>query len=244
MRVPEPSWRACTQEHRALPIPPGSRTSTRPTWPRRAFSSTTPRRLNCVEINYTFRRTPRRDDARGLGARHAAGLRVRRQGAPAHHARRAPARRRRADRLLSAVARAAARGRQARSRSCFSSRPTCTRDLPRLAAFLELLPPGCAPRSSSATTRGSPTRSTSCCASTAWRSCVAETERLVVPEVVTADFVYERLRKPVILRRRAGRHRRARPPAARRRPRRLPRLQARGDARPGRSRRSRLLQAA
>ena len=39
-------------------------------------------RLSCVEINYTFRHMPSREDAGLLGRGDAAGLRVRDEGAP------------------------------------------------------------------------------------------------------------------------------------------------------------------
>ena len=152
-------------------------------------------RLNCVEINYTFRRTPRALDPRGLGAGHAARLRLRRQGAPAHHARGAPAGRRRGDGyFLTALEPLREAGKL--GPVLFQLPPYLHLDLARLAAFLELLPDWL--------------RATIEFRHDSWFTdevfdllrghgvalCVAETEKLTVPEVVTADFVYERLRKP------------------------------------------------
>ena len=112
----------------------------------------------------------------------------------------------------------------------FQLPPYLRLDLPRLAAFLELLPPGL--------------RATIEFRHDSWFTddvyellrahgvalCVAETEKLVVPEVVTADFVYERLRKPDYSAAELAAIGARAAPAARRRTRRLPRLQARGDA--------------
>jgi uncharacterized protein YecE (DUF72 family) len=53
----------------------------------------------------------------------------------------------------------------------------------------------CGMRSNSGTNRGWWRRSTTSCGANNVSLCVAESEKLEVPEVITADFVYYRLRK-------------------------------------------------
>ena len=152
-------------------------------------------RLNCVEINYTFRRTPQRStlEAWAQGTPPGFVFAVKAHQRITHVARLLDAGEATAYFLTrsSRCARPASSG-----RSSFSCRPTCTSTLPRLAAFLELLPAGL--------------RATIEFRHDSWFTdevfdllrrhgvalCVAETEKLTVPEVVTAGFVYERLRKP------------------------------------------------
>ena len=65
-----------------------------------------------------------------------------------------------------------------------------------LEAFLATLPAGgCAPRSSFATSRGSPTTSTRCCGAHGAALCIAESEDLATPLEATAGWGYLRLRR-------------------------------------------------
>ncbi len=152
-------------------------------------------RLNCVEINYTFRRTPRREtlDAWVAGTPPGFVFAVKAHQRITHVARLLDAGEPTAF-FLQSLEPLRAAGRL--GPVLFQLPPYLRLDLPRLAAFLELLPPGL--------------RATIEFRHDSWFTdevyellrahgvalCVAETERLVVPEVVTADFVYERLRKP------------------------------------------------
>ena len=152
-------------------------------------------RLNCVEINYTFRRTP-----------SASTLESWVQGTPpgfvfavkAHqritHQRRLQDAGEATAFFLSALEPLRAAGRL--GPVLFQLPPYLHRDVERLETFLELLPAGL--------------RATVEFRHQSWLTdevfdllrrhgvalCVAESEKLEVPEVVTAGFVYERLRKP------------------------------------------------
>jgi uncharacterized protein YecE (DUF72 family) len=152
-------------------------------------------RLNCVEINYTFRRTPR-----------AATLESWVQGTPLGFVFAVKAHQRITHQLrlrdageataffLTALEPLRAAGKL--GPILFQLPPYLHCDVARLAAFLELLPAGL--------------RSTVEFRHQSWLTdevfdllrrhgvalCVAESDKLAVPEVVTAGFVYERLRKP------------------------------------------------
>ena len=152
-------------------------------------------RLNCVEINYTFRRTPA-----------AATLEAWVRGTPpgftfavkAHQRITHQARLQDAGEATSFFLKALEPLRAAGKLGpiLFQLPPYLHCDPARLAAFLELLPAG--------------QRATIEFRHESWLTdevydllrehgvalCVADTEKLVVPEVVTADFVYERLRQP------------------------------------------------
>ena len=79
----------------------------------------------------------------------------------------------------------------------FQLPPNFKKDVPRLREFLALLSRDAARRWSSATRRGSTTRSSGCSASTEAALCIADAEDdLEVPFVATADWGYLRLRRP------------------------------------------------
>ena len=152
-------------------------------------------RLNCVEINYTFRRTPR-----------ASTLESWVQGTPPGFVFAVKAHQRITHQLrlrdageataffLTALEPLRAAGRL--GPILFQLPPYLHSDVARLAAFLELLPAGL--------------RATVEFRHQSWLTdevfdllrrhgvalCLAEPDKLAVPEVVTAGFVYERLRKP------------------------------------------------
>ena len=153
-------------------------------------------RLNCVEINYTFRRLPSASTLRELGGADARRLRLRGEGQHAHHAHPAPQERRRGHRALSENDRPAAQ----RAAPGTDPVPVAAGDEVRRRAAAHL--PGtaaratCATPSNSAMRAGWSRKSTTRCAQRNVSLCVAESERLEVPQVITADFVYYRLRKP------------------------------------------------
>jgi len=151
-------------------------------------------RLNCVEINYTFRRTPRRETLEAWVAGTPPGFvfAVKAHQRITHMARLQDAAEPTAF-FLSSLEPLRAAGKL--GPVLFQLPPYLRLDVPRLAAFLELLPPGL--------------RATVEFRHDSWFTdevygvlrahdvalCVAESEKLVVPEIATADFVYERLRK-------------------------------------------------
>jgi len=153
-------------------------------------------RLNCVEINYTFRRTPQRStlEAWAQGTPPGFVFAVKAHQRITHFARLLDAAEP-TSYFLNALEPLRAAGKL--GPVLFQLPPHLHLDLPRLAGFLELLPDWL--------------RATIEFRHDSWftddvfdllRSrgvalCVAETEKLTAPEVVTADFVYERLRKPV-----------------------------------------------
>ena len=152
-------------------------------------------RLNCVEINYTFRRTPRATtlEAWAQGTPPGFTFAVKAHQRITHQARLQDAGEATAF-FFKALEPLRAAGKL--GPILFQLPPYLRRDVPRLSAFLELLPVG--------------QRATIEFRHESWLTdevfdllcehgvalCVADTEKLVVPEVVTADFVYERLRQP------------------------------------------------
>ena len=152
-------------------------------------------RLNCVEINYTFRRTPRASTleswARGTPPGFVFAVKAHRR--ITHMARLQDAAEPTAF-FLSSLEPLRAAGKL--GPVLFQLPPFLHCDVARLAAFLELLPDGL--------------RATVEFRHDSWLTdevydllrargvalCVTESDKLVVPEVVTAGFVYERLRKP------------------------------------------------
>ena len=152
-------------------------------------------RLNCVEINYTFRRTPRATtlDAWAQGTPPGFTFAVKAHQRITHQARLQDAGEATAFFLKALEPLRAA---DKLGPILFQLPPYLRCDVALLAAFLELLPAG--------------QRATIEFRHESWLTdevfdllrehgvalCVADTEKLVVPEVVTADFVYERLRKP------------------------------------------------
>jgi uncharacterized protein YecE (DUF72 family) len=152
-------------------------------------------RLNCVEINYTFRRTPRASTLETWVQATPPGFvfAVKAHQRITHQLRLQDAGEATAF-FLSALEPLRTAGRL--GPILFQLPPYLHCDVARLAAFLELLPAGL--------------RSTVEFRHQSWLTdevfdllrqhgvalCVAESDKLVVPEVVTASFVYERLRKP------------------------------------------------
>ena len=152
-------------------------------------------RLNCVEINYTFRRTPQRSTLEAWAQGTPAGFvfAVKAHQRITHRARLLDAGEATAF-FLNALEPLRTAGKL--GPVLFQLPPYLHVDVPRLSAFLELLPGWL--------------RATVEFRHDSWLTdevygllrdhgvalCVAETEKLTVPEVVTADFVYERLRKP------------------------------------------------
>ena len=160
--------------------------------------------FRAVEINNTFYRMPTRRGAGALGRRDAARVPLRAQEPAADHARQAAGRR-------GVGGRAAGRGGAARWATSsgpilFQLPPNMKKDLARLDDFLAALPAGLrAPRSSSATSPGSPTTSTAACARDGAALCIAESEDLATPLEATADWGYLRLRRAGLRRRRGRR---------------------------------------
>ena len=152
-------------------------------------------RLNCVEINYTFRRTPRATTLEAWAQNTPPGFTfaVKAHQRITHGARLQDAGEATAF-FLKALEPLRAAGRL--GPILFQLPPWLHCDVARLAAFLELLPAG--------------QRATFEFRHESWLTdevydllrghgvalCLADTEKLVVPEVVTADFVYQRLRQP------------------------------------------------
>jgi len=152
-------------------------------------------RLNCVEINYTFRRTPQRStlEAWAQGTPPGFVFAVKAHQRITHRARLLDAAEP-TSYFLNALEPLREAGKL--GPVLFQLPPYLHLDVPRLGAFLELLPDWL--------------RATVEFRHDSWLTdevydllrdhgvalCVAETEKLTVPEVVTADFVYERLRKP------------------------------------------------
>ena len=152
-------------------------------------------RLNCVEINSTFRRTPRATtlDAWAQGTPPGFTFAVKAHQRITHRARLQDAGEATAF-FLKALEPLRAAGKL--GPLLFQLPPSLRCDVALLAAFLELLPAG--------------QRATIEFRHESWLTdevfdllcehgvalCVADTEKLVVPEVVTAGFVYERLRQP------------------------------------------------
>ena len=163
--------------------------------PQAKFLEHYAQRLNCVEINYTFRRMPSLSTLEQWVAASPAGFVF---AIKAHqritHIRRLQG----AEEFTEVFFKAIDPLRTARRLGpvLFQLPPNMKCDLERLRAFLTRLPPDIR------------------CAfefrNTSWLTedvyallrernvslCVAESEKLEVPEVITADFVYYRLRKP------------------------------------------------
>ncbi len=138
----------------------------------------------------------RRRDAGELGGRHAAGIRFRLEGAHAYHAHHAAEERGGGHELFSCAPSIRCARRGGWGRFCFSFRRRCAATWTCCGRSSKRCPPTCVTPSNSGTLRGWWTKYTGC-----WRArnislCVAESEKLEVPEVITADFVYYRLRKP------------------------------------------------
>ena len=152
-------------------------------------------RLNCVEINYTFRRTPRASTLESWvrGTPPGFVFAVKAHQRITHVARLQDAGEATAF-FLTALEPLRVAGKL--GPVLFQLPPYLHRDVARLAGFLELLP--------------DTLRATVEFRHESWLTdevfgllrergvalCVAESDKLVVPEVVTAGFVYERLRKP------------------------------------------------
>jgi uncharacterized protein YecE (DUF72 family) len=153
------------------------------------------RRLNAVEINYTFRRTP-------SAATLAAWVEATPPGfvfaVKAHMRITHILRLKNAEQATAFFLKAIDPLRSARRLGpvLFQLPPQLKADRPLLAAYLDLLPPDLR--------YAFEFRHTSWLAEPVYDElrrrnislCVAESEKLEVPEVITADFVYYRLRKP------------------------------------------------
>ena len=147
-----------------------------------------------VEINYTFYRMPTPKIDRRLARAGAAGVPLHAEGAEAHHARQAPARRRR--RRIGGGVHDRARRNSARSwpRCCFSCRRTSRRISACSNEFLALLPPK--------TTAAFEFRNASWLDDEVFDAlrarnialCIADSETRETPVVPTADYAYLRLR--------------------------------------------------
>jgi uncharacterized protein YecE (DUF72 family) len=152
-------------------------------------------RLNCVEINYTFRRMPRATTLESwVSATPPGFVFVMKAHQRITHMQRLKGAEESTAFFLEALEPLRRAGRL--GPVLFQLPPNLKRDMDRLAAFLELLPAGL--------------RVAFEFRDASWFSddvyellrghdaalCLAESEKLVVPEVLTADFVYYRLRKP------------------------------------------------
>ena len=80
-------------------------------------------------------------------------------------------------------------------RSCFSCPRRCARIWASWRRSWRRCPPACARRSSSGTSRGSPTTCTRCCRRHDAALCVADSEEFATPFVATAGWGYLRLRR-------------------------------------------------
>ena len=151
-------------------------------------------RLNSVEINYTFRRMPSAATLESWVAATPAGFVFALKGhMRITHIMRLKNAAEATGVFLRAIDPCAG---AAAGPILFQLPPQMRCDMEVLRTFLESCRTICAMPSNSGTRRGWWTRSTAC-----WRRrnislCVAEREKLEVPEVITADFVYYRLRKP------------------------------------------------
>jgi uncharacterized protein YecE (DUF72 family) len=152
-------------------------------------------RLNSVEINYTFRRMPSAATLENWVAATPPGFRVRFEGAHAHHAHHAAEECGGSHGRFSARHRSVARGAAAGAGAVSASAADALRH-GCAAGVLEILPEDLR--------YAFEFRHASWLVDEVYRLlegrnislCVAESEKLEVPEVITADFVYYRLRKP------------------------------------------------
>ena len=168
-------------------------------------------RFPTVEINYTFYRMPTEKMVDGWAAATPDAFRL---------TLKAP-KRITHDRRLQGLRRSGAGvllgGRHARAKLgvlLFQLGPTSRRTSRSSTRSCSICRPAPAPPSSSATRRGSTTRSTSGCGTRNLALCIADTEKLSTPVVATADYGYFRLRDegytPDAISEWAARHPRAR----------------------------------
>ena len=166
-----------------------------------------------------------------LGGADARRVRLRGEGEHAHHPHPAPEERRRGHRALSENDRPAAQ----RAPPGTDSVPVAAGDEVRRGAACattwNCCPPTCATPSSSATRAGWWRRCTTRCGSATCRCAWRNRRGSKCPQVITADFVYYRLRKPEYTAEDVDAHRRALEGAAGDRARSVPDVQARGESR-------------
>lgn len=152
-------------------------------------------RLNCVEINYTFRRLPSESTLQGwVNGTPPGFVFVVKAHQRITHSKRLKDAEESTEYFLKALEPLRSAGRL--GPILFQLPPNMKHDIERLATYLDLLPPSLR--------YSFEFRDPSWFADDVYAVlrehnvslCVAESERLEVPEVITADFVYFRLRKP------------------------------------------------
>ena len=166
-----------------------------PKLPANQFLKHYAERLNCVEINYTFRRLPSASTLEawvkltppGFVFAVKANMRI-------THILRLKNAEQATDIFLKAID--PLRSSRRLGPILFQLPPHMKYDLDLLRNYLGCCRKNYGTRSSSATSPGSWMPFTRSCRAGMWRCAWPESEKLEVPEVITADFVYYRLRKP------------------------------------------------
>jgi uncharacterized protein YecE (DUF72 family) len=166
-----------------------------PTVPAARFLEHYASRLNCVEINYTFRRLPATSTLRSWIELTAPGfVFVVKANQQITHRRRLRDAEEATKTFLGALE--PLREADRLGPVLFQLPPQLKLDLERLAAFLELLPGGSRYAVEFRDASWFTTDVYALLREHGVALCVAESEKLQVPDVVTGDFAYYRLRKP------------------------------------------------